>query len=336
MVYETAAASSAPPSTNWLLLIHQLPAKPAYPRVKIWRRLQALGAVAVKNAVYALPAGERTQEDFEWLLKEIVAEGGEGMICEATLVDGLTNDELRRLFNSAREADYDELAKSSRALAGALGADTDQTVRAEANAKLGRLRRELARIFAIDFFGASGREAAAGLLDAIEARLAEEQAMTTDHPKPVEGAPSLPRGRVWVTRQGVFVDRIASAWFIQRFIDPGAEFKFVAAKGYSPGPNEVRFDMFEAEFTHVGDLCTFEVLLAQSGVSDPALAVIGQIVHDIDMKDAKFGRDETSGIASVIEGIAAATSDDNERLARGAAIFNDLYTAFRKKLGGAA
>ena len=100
---------------NWLLLLHQLPAKPAYARVKLWRRLQALGAVAVKNAVYALPAGPQAQEDFEWVLKEITEASGEGMIVEARLLDGLSDDAVRKLFNTAREEDYRALAKEMRA-----------------------------------------------------------------------------------------------------------------------------------------------------------------------------------------------------------------------------
>src|SRR6202166_810645 len=105
---------------RWLLLIHQLPAKPAYLRVKIWRRLADIGAVAIKNAVNALPASEQTQEDFEWLLREIIEGGGEALICEARLVDGLTDEEVRAMFNTAREADYDSLAKDARAFAAAL------------------------------------------------------------------------------------------------------------------------------------------------------------------------------------------------------------------------
>src|SRR5215470_14267371 len=96
---------------SWLLLIHQLPAKPAYLRVKIWRRLQDLGAIALKNAVHALPMNEGTQEDFEWLLREIVEGGGEAFVCEARLLDGLSDDEVRTLFEQARDADYGELAK---------------------------------------------------------------------------------------------------------------------------------------------------------------------------------------------------------------------------------
>lgn len=315
---------------EWLLFIHQLPAKPAYLRVKIWRRLQALGAVAVKNSVYALPSGERPQEDFAWLLKEVVEGGGEGMICEARLVDGLSDDDLRQLFNSAREIEYDTVAKAARALAHSLDGQLEQSARTEAKARLKRLKGDVARIFEIDFFGANGREAAAGLLQAIERQLGEQVELTSNSAA-ADSEHALPQGRVWVTRQGVFVDRIASAWLIRRFIDPAARFKFVPAKGYAPGAGEVRFDMFEAEFTHEGDRCTFEVLLARSGLNDPALAAISQIVHDIDMRDGKFGREETGGIASLIKGVAVGDTDDERRLARGAAVFEDLYAYFRKE-----
>ena len=265
-----------PEPVNWLLLLHQLPAKPAYARVKLWRRLQALGAVAVKNSVYALPAGPQSQEDFEWVLKEIGEAGGEGMIVEARLIDGLSDDAVRTMFNNAREADYRALAREIR------------TVEKDAApAQIARLRTEAARIAAIDFFGANGRED----IDARLAALSASDGAPVRAPRPiVSGA-----GNVWVTRRNVHVDRIGSAWLIRRFIDREASFKFVPAKGYRPRPGEVRFDMFEAEFTHVGDRCTYEVLLARSGIKDAALTAIGEIVHDIDLKDGKFARAEAGG-----------------------------------------
>src|SRR4051794_31657300 len=131
----TKARATEPAS--WLLLLHQLPAKPAYARVKLWRRLQGLGAVAVKNAVYALPASQPAQEDFEWALKEITAAGGEGMIVEARLIDGLSDDAVRALFNTAREEDYRTLASEIRSL------EKDP-----APAQLARLRAEASRIAA--------------------------------------------------------------------------------------------------------------------------------------------------------------------------------------------
>jgi hypothetical protein len=316
---------------RWLLLIHQLPAKPAYLRVKVWRRLQALGAVAVKNAVYVLPANEQTQEDFEWVLKEIIEGGGEAMICEARLIDGLSDQEVRSLFTAARDQDYEALAKEAAALAEALRQDETAMSQAEGRAQLARLKAKLAQVVAMDFFGANGRETVDGLLTGLEAKLTEDTMAETSDAAHQNGA-SL-KDRVWVTRQGVHVDRIACAWLIRRFIDPAARFKFVSGKGYAPSPGELRFDMFEAEFTHEGDRCSFEVLLGRAGLTDPALQAIAEIVHDIDLKDCKFGRDEAGGIKTLIAGVAMAHQSDEERLTRGGAIFDDLYEYFRKQRG---
>ena len=141
------------------------------------------------------------------------------------------------------------------------------------------------------------------------------------------------KGRTWVTRTGVYVDRIACAWLIRRFIDPSATIRFAPGKGYEPKEGELRFDMFEGEFTHEGDRCSFEVLLVRAGLNDPALRTIAEIVHDIDLKDAKFGREETAGIAHLITGIATANADDEGRIAQGAPVFDNLYQYFRSKRG---
>jgi hypothetical protein len=317
---------------RWLLLIHQLPAKPAYFRVKIWRRLQVLGAVAVKNAVYTLPASEHTQEDFEWLLREISEGGGEAMLCEARLIEGLSDQEVRALFNRARDEDYDAIAKEARSIGAELGEEPPPEKRAEAKGQLTRLKNRLAQVVGIDFFGADRRVPLEGLLTELEERIAEPASEEpTDATASKADALQNMRGRTWVTRQGVYVDRIASAWLIRRFIDPDAQFKFAPAKGYKPAPAELRFDMFEAEFTHQGDRCTFEVLLEQAGLDDPALRAIADIVHDIDLKDAKYGRDEAAGIASLITGIARAHAHDEERLAQGIPVFENLYASFRNR-----
>jgi hypothetical protein len=192
--------------------------------------------------------------------------------------------------------------------------------------QIARLRQRLSELEAIDFFGAPGREIAEGVVSAMEARM-----------KPIEprepAKPTLRRedyvGRTWVTRSGIKVDRMASAWLIRKLIDPQARFKFVPAKGYRPQQGELRFDMFDAEFTHDGDLCTFEVLLERFGLDDPALRAIAEIVHDVDVKDAKYGREEASGVGQVVAGIAAAHPDDEARLERGAALFDDLYALHR-------
>ncbi|WP_454019632.1 chromate resistance protein ChrB domain-containing protein [Azospirillum sp. Marseille-Q6669] len=317
----------------WLLMAHQLPPKPAYFRVKVWRRLQGLGAVAIKNSLYALPAGEQAREDFQWLLREITEGGGEAAVFEARFVDGLTDPEVRALFDKARDADYEALAADARELAEGLAADPDSwsARKGDVRTQATRLRRRLAEIVAIDFFGAGGRESAEGLLAGIETRLAvaERDPDQEDTTMATKDVGNLKR-RTWVTRWGVQVDRIASAWLIRRSIDPQARFKFVPDKGYAPELGELRFDMFEAEYTHEGDQCTFEVLLAKLVPPDRALQAIAEIVHDIDLKDGKFQREEAAGIRTLLSGIAAATDDDERRLERGGALFEDLYEHFRK------
>jgi hypothetical protein len=314
----------------WLMLMHQLPAKPAYARVKVWRRLQALGAVTVKGSVYALPANGETREDFAWLAKEIVESGGEAIVCEATLVEGLSDAELQALFDKARDEDYERLAAEARELGARLADEPSDDVLAEIASQTARLRKQLDAVVAIDFFGAEGREPAQGLVSGLEAGLKQEDAAVTDSKPSVSAAPGL-KDRTWVTREGVQVDRIASAWLIRRFIDPGARFKFVPGTGYGPQPGELRFDMFEGEFTHVGDRCTFEVLLGHAGLDDPALKAIGEVIHDIDLKDGKYGRAEVAGVRSLINGIAASSHDDEQRLARGSALLDDLYSSFGGK-----
>ena len=319
---------------RWLLLIHQIPPKPDYFRVKIWRRLQRLGAVAIKNSVYVLPKNEQTQEDFQWVLREIVEGGGDATLCEARFVDGLSDGEVECLFQTARGADYDEIAVEARRLAeiSAPKSKTKDDRSAQIEPDLAKLKRRLAEIVAIDFFGGRGREVVDGLISGIEARIHESRSGTRRMRSAALPVAEL-KDKTWVTRKGIYVDRIASAWFVRRFVDSGALFKFVPAKGYKPLSGEVRFDMFEAEFTHEGDRCTLEILIDRTGINDPALVRIAEIVHDIDLKDQKFGRQETPGIEQVIAGIAMAHKDDETRLARGAAVFDDLYEYSKRKRG---
>jgi hypothetical protein len=320
--------------TTWLLLIHQIPPKPNYLRVKIWRRLQRLGAVAIKNSVYVLPKSEQAQEDFQWVLQEIVRDGGDASIVEARFAHGLSDEQIEMLFSSARDADYAQLVEELRSILGQLPRRRvlSPADRAEVEADLARVQRRMADVTAIDFFGAPGRDAAAKLVADLENRLLPVATEPVDEPQKVVRPEDL-KGRTWVTRKGIHVDRIASAWLVRRFIDAKARLKFVPAKGYQPEPRELRFDMFEAEFTHEGDLCTFEVLCERLGLQDRALRAIAEIVHDIDLKDDKFGRDETGGIKSLIAGLAMAHKEDEDRLSQGSEVFDNLYEYFSKKRG---
>lgn len=316
---------------SWLLLLHQLPPEPAYFRVKIWRQLQGLGAVALKNSVYALPARDDTREDFQWLLRAITSGGGEGTLVEARIVDGFSDQELEAMFQAARDADYQEIADEARKLGKRVSAmKKTPPVSGELQNTVRRLRRRLNTVLAVDFFGAGGQQSAVGLISALEARLRE-----TPPERETKSAPKGPsyKGRLWVTRQGVHVDRIACAWLIRRFVDPDARFKFVSAKSYKPEPGDLRFDMFEAEFTHEGEQCSFEVMLQRFDLRDAALAAIAELVHDIDLKDAKYDRPETAGLAHLILGLCMSERDDETRIARGGQLFDYFYDYFRRKRG---
>jgi hypothetical protein len=324
--------ASDPESTRWLLLIHQLPAHPAYERVKLHRRLQAIGAVAVKKTVHALPATDEALEDMLWTAKEVEAAGGEAFICEARLVEGVTDAQLRAAFGIARDGDYRALAEEAAAAQPARAAKRgDGDADALARSAVARLRRRLAEIVALDFFGANGRAAAETALSELEARVMQSEQRVPDTRVATVRTLKELRGKRWVTRRGVHVDRIACAWFIRKFLDPAARFKFVEPTGYNPRRNEVRFDMADAEYTHRGEQCSFEVLLAESGLRDPALRAIAEIVHDLDLKDRRFGRAETEGVRQILDGITLSTDDDEKRLERGGALFDDIHRSLQRK-----
>jgi hypothetical protein len=318
--------SREPDAAGWVLLIHQIPPKPDYLRVKIGRRLQRVGAIPVKNSVYVLPDGDQSVEDFQWIRREIVDGGGDASVCRAAFIDGLTDDQLRDAFRAARDADYAEIAEAARALQPA--ARTRDAAPGRGEEDVSRLRKRFAAVAGIDFFEASGRAAADKALNAVEMKLAPANVRQAAASSRADRGKY--RARTWVTRKGVFVDRIASAWLIRRFIDPDARFRFVDPETYRPMPGELRFDMFEGEFTHEGDRCTFETLVHRFGLeSDPALMTIAEVVHDIDMKDAKYDRPDTAGVESLLTGIARSSPNDEERVGHGGALFAALYASAR-------
>lgn len=297
---------------RWLMLIAQLPSGSDYVRVKLHRRLQRIGAFSLKGAVYVLPNRSGTAEDFAWLRTELIGDGGEAIICTVAPIAGFTDAELEQRFRDLRDADY-------RAIAADASAAMDLRSRDELAREIARLRKRLGDVEKVDFFDAAAGPEARGALADLESRA------KSFSNSPMQTATPAPRPQVWVTRTGVFVDRIASAWLVRRFIDAAATFKFVSGPSYEPQAAEVRFDMFDAEFTHEGEKCTFEVLLERFALDDSALRAIGEIVHDIDCKDAKFERAEAAGVELVLSGLARSEPSDAMRIERGSAIFDGLY-----------
>lgn len=331
-VYLSDVSAQATPA-RWLLLIHQLPADPPYLRVKIGRRLDRVGAVALKGSVYALPKSAAGMEDFQWIRREILEGGGEATVVEAALVDGLSDESLEAKFRDSKDAEYAHLiGEAKEILRQYFGGrkkkakPLSESDRAQVKKEFARLQEQVRSAAETDFFSAPSRETLDGVLSEIEESLSPRSVANS---KPNDLGAFC--ARVWVTRTGVHVDRIASAWLIQRFIDPKASFKFVPVKGYCPLPGELRFDMFEAEFSHEGDACTFEVLCARWGLTDPGLKGVAEVVHDIDLKDDKFRRPETTGIASLIHGLCLRHRTDEARIEHGSEIFEQLLVFFSRQ-----
>lgn len=315
---------------RWLVVMHHLRPKPDYLRVKIGRRLKSAGAVAIKNSVYLLPATSPCRRSVAEVTREIQREGGYAVACEAHFVEGLSDASAEGLFRTACDREYAALSDEARRLADALRRkpSAGEAQRRRIAAKLALLQRRFEEVVARDFFAAPSRESAAGLLSLVEDRLQGVEVAGAQR-----AVPAPPKGATWVTRAGVKVDRVASAWLIRRFIDPGAQFKFVSARGYRPARGELRFDMAGAEFTHEGGRCTFEVLLERFALRNAALQPIAEIVHDLDLEDGRYARAETAGVGRMIVGLTIATPRDYARVQRGGAIFENLYESFRRQAG---
>jgi len=300
---------------DWLLLLHQIPPSPPYFRARVLRQLNQLGALAIKNSAYLLPENDENREDLEWLRSQIAEDGGEAWLFRTGAPIGMPRETIESAFRNLRESDYKQLLYHAQELA----KREDQP-----EADWRRLKRRFDEIRRIDFFGAAGREELEDVMEKIESMLHGPAVATAVKP----GLAEL-RGRTWVTRRGVKVDRIASTWLMRRFIDPSAKVRFVDPDQYKHAPGEIRFDMFEGEFTHEGDLCTFEALLRHAKVKDRALDAIAEIVHDIDLKDTKYQRPETSGISAMILGLVALHASDEQRIEEGSRIFEAAYAALR-------
>ncbi|HET7218618.1 MAG TPA: chromate resistance protein ChrB domain-containing protein [Vicinamibacterales bacterium] len=312
---------------RWLLFVHQLPSHPSNLRVSTWRRLQQIGAIPLKQAVYVLPHTPAAREDFEWLRTEVKAAGGEASVFTADNLDDWSDDALIEEFRRARQEAYAALARDAEeALKRAGRRRRPRGQRSPAVRRLLEIFRErLSAIEAIDFFGSAGRDRVIALLEQLEGH------MPTTRPEAAPSSRELAsyQSRVWVTRPRPGVDRMATAWLIRRFIDPRARFAFAADRQAVPD-HAVPFDMFGADFSHQGDGCTFETLCTVFGIRAPALSRIAAIVHDLDLKDGRFAAPEGATVGAVIEGLQLAHQDDEALLDYGITLFDSLYRSFER------
>ena len=307
--------------------------------MRIWRKLQKLGAVAIKNSVYVLPSNEKTHEDFQWLRQDIESAGGEAAVFRADSVEGTTDKEIIAAFRKARDEEFAEITAGLDKLAGSIREQTRSKHLSAGRlavheAELDGLHAELERVVANDFFEAKGRNTALNSYQRCQTIIREAQAPVRKASKSPRKSEALPvgdyQGRRWMTRRNIHIDRLASAWLIKQFIDRNPRFYFVADG--ETVLNAIPFDMFEAEFTHHGEDCTFETMLKRFGLSEVrGLRELGEIVHDVDLKDDKFQRLEAAGLNAIISGLSETFSDDRKRLQQATVIFDSLFRLLDKQ-----
>jgi hypothetical protein len=314
-----------------LLFIHQLPSQPSNLRVTTWRRLQQIGAIPLKQAVYVLPDTPDGREDFEWLKTEVKAAGGDATVFAADTVDAWSEDALVEEFRRARQETYDDLARDvEQALKRASGARRPKGTRAPALRRLLEIFQErLGATEKIDFFGSAGRDRVLTMLRQLEDRLSGASRRSSPAEADASGRTASFQGRLWITRPRPGVDRMASAWLIRRFIDRQARFAFAVDRESVPD-HGVPFDMFGVEFTHQGERCTFETLCSVFAIDGPAFSRIAAIVHDLDLKDGKFAAPECSTVGAMIEGLQLAQQNDDALLEQGMTLFDSLYRSFEQ------
>jgi hypothetical protein len=291
--------------------------------------LQQLGAVPIKQAVYVLPDTPASREDFEWLKTEVKGAGGDASVFSADNVDAWSDDALIEEFRRSRQDAYAALARDVENSLKRVG-KTRPGTRAPALRRLLEIFRErMAAIEAVDFFGSAGRDRVTTLLKELEDRTSDVRVRSVSSRAAGSADVNTYQRRVWVTRPRPGVDRMASAWLIQRFIDPQARFAFAAARE-AVSEHAVPFDMFGVEFSHRGNGCTFETLTAAFAIEEPAIARIAAIVHDLDLKDGRFGAPECPTVGALIEGLQLAYADDEALLAQGMTLFGALYRSFEQ------
>jgi len=305
-------------SEKWILLLYGLPTKKSAARVNLWRQLKKCGALSLKTSAYLLPDQAQHHERFQWLAQQVRDGGGEATIIHVTEIEGLGSKDIVRQFNEARAVDYAALLD---ALNGLIAQNKKKLGESYA-ADLERFTRQFEEIRKLDFFDCSRAQDAQMLL---------KRATGLRDGKSKKASLLAAKkflGKTWLTRPRPEVDRVGSAWLICKFIDPKASFIF--STDPAKHRDAIPYDMFEVEFSHHGDDCTFETLVKRFGITDKAILKIAEMVHDADLEDGKFQTAGCIGIDQLLKGWAKSGLSDEGLLERGGQCFDGLYQQLRK------
>lgn len=310
------------------MFFYSVPAKPVKLRMSLWRRLTKLGALQLKGAVYVLPLSDEHLEQIKWLCTEIASTGGEASYLVTSRIEPQGSEGLVALFHTLREKDYQGIEREASALERRLSSikkGGGHKIPHALHAQLTKFMSDLDGVLKVDFFSSPRGRALKHRADALLAQLSQAHAPVRTL-APTRLRASDYQGLRWATRKRPFVDRMASAWLVLKFIDPQAQFVFMDEAAPTV-EGQVRFDMQGAEFTHSGELCTFEVMVSAFAIKDKAVKRMAQVVHELDIKDGKYQAPEARGIEDLLVGLRKTTRDDHELLDRGIHIFEMLYAS---------
>jgi hypothetical protein len=321
-------------SEGWILFFYTVPSKPVSNRMKVWRKLLKAGAVQLKGAVYILPFKDEHYELLQWLVSEIAEMRGEGAFTRIEHIDTMTDSEIIALFDRQRANDYRTIERAMGDLEGRLSSirqgGKPQNTKGLSD-QFSRLLKEFEEVKRMDFFSSKYGDALHKRIKSVDEELKKLSGIKTtkqSHATISPRATDRYQGKVWVTRKKPFVDRMASAWLIKRFIDKSAAFDFIDERNVDAvGRNSIIFDIRGGEFTHIGDLCTFEVLVKTFGLEDKTIKKMAEIVHDLDTKDEKYNSKEARGLEDILIGIRKTAEDDRDALEKGMQVFEMLYMA---------
>lgn len=304
--------------------------------MKVWRRLIKMGAASLKGSVYILPYSEDHLEALHWLTGEVASLGGEALFARVGAIETMGDEEIKALFKAQRENEYTPIETPLEALEvqlSSLEQQEDPKGLDKVKVTFQKMLKDYRVIQAIDFFHSPQGSDLQERLERFEERFKKLTAQPQVERPKLAGPKRKDdyQDRVWVTRKTPFVDRMASAWLIRRFIDPKARFEFLEKeKVIAEIPNAVSFDVPGGDFSHQQDRCTFEVLLETFSLRGKALRKMAEVVHELDLKDGKFLNPQVSGVESILLGIRKTAADDRDALEEGIKVFERLYAALSK------
>jgi hypothetical protein len=314
---------------KWILFSYSVPAANAKARMRIWRRISTCGAVQLKTGLQILPNRDDLLESITWLIGEVNTLGGEAIAIQCARIEGMDDEQIEKLFQAQIDQEFLQIqAEARELLAAPIPAEGGDQVN-EFLPFLRKLRKRCESLQGRDFFPSGAAVKTLALLDS-----ASEKLRRTESVSPLVASYNRAgyQGRTWVTRIHPYIDRLSSAWLVRRFIDALAQFRFL-----EPGEKaeiekgEVPFDIAGAEFSHQGELITFEVMARGFDLLDPAIIKISALIKAIDIQESAILPDDAALLKNLLDGLIAISTSDHQLLDRTLLLFDALYAGYSQK-----